>query len=68
MARIFNMFDFQARTPGRERQIEWAAIMATSKEMAYLRLKEQYGADVRPLEDYVVTNISGPSVIAISRS
>ena len=68
MPRYFNMFDFQAKSPGTKGQIEWAAIMATSAEMAYLKLKEQYGSSVRPMEDYRVTNTSGPSVIAISRS
>ena len=69
MPRYFNMFDFQAKSPAtKQGQIEWAAIMATSAEMAYMRLKEQYGASVRPMEDYRITNIAGPSVIAISRS
>lgn len=68
MPRYFNMFDFQAKSPGRKGDIEWAAIMATSAEMAYMRLKEQYGSSVRPMEEYRITNIAGPSVVAISRS
>ncbi len=68
MPRYFNMFDFQAKSPGRKGQIEWAAVMATSADMAYMRLKEQYGSSVRPMEDYRITNTAGPSVIAISRS
>ena len=68
MSRVFNMFDFQAKSPGQRGQIEWAAIMATSPDMAYLRLKEQYGTSVRPKEDYRISTISGPAVIAISRS
>ncbi len=68
MPKYFNMFDFQAKTPGAKGQIEWAAIMATSPEMAYMRLQDQYGSDVRPMSDYRITPVSGPSVIAISRS